>query len=150
MNVIIIPYQTVYEDQIEELKSYIYEEFSLPRAYSGLQTAVPHAYWIALYQNEVIGSVGINLVNSSAILKRMFLKREYRGDEKGVSGALLKIAVDWCRKKNKTQIFLGTMQQFKRAQKFYEKNGFELITADQLPVDFENNPVDSIFYKLVI
>jgi hypothetical protein len=40
------------------------------------------------------------------------------------------------------------MDQFKAAQKFYEKNGFIKITENQLPKNFIHNPIDRVFYLL--
>jgi ribosomal protein S18 acetylase RimI-like enzyme len=46
-----------------------------------------------------------------------------------------------------SNIFLGTMSQFKAAQKFYKKHNFIIIPQTFLPIDFPINPVDTIFYK---
>jgi len=106
-------------------------------------------FWVALSENQVIGTIGlIPLSNSAIVLKSMFLARDFRG--LGISKLLLATLKEWCRLNDFTTIYLGTMEQFIAAQKFYEKNEFQRIAKKDLPPDFINNPVDVIFYKLAL
>ncbi len=77
----------------------------------------------------------------------MFLMQKYRGGERGVARILLQTATDHCIKNNCICLYLGTMDQFKGAQRFYEKNGFIKIYSAELPIDFPHNSLDAVFYK---
>jgi GNAT superfamily N-acetyltransferase len=75
----------------------------------------------------------------------MFLNKKVRGQ--GIAELLLEKVINWAIENRLKTIFLGTMTQFKAAQRFYEKHGFDRISLENLPNDFPLNPVDSIFYK---
>ena len=110
---------------------------------------LPDTYWVAIHNKKVIGTVGVLVVNNNVgILKKMMLKREFRGKEFGVSKLLLDTAIKWSQEANISMLYLGTMQQFKAAQIFYERNGFEKTQENKLPSSFLKNPLDTVFYKL--
>jgi GNAT superfamily N-acetyltransferase len=144
----IIPYKGHHQNDIDELMRDITEEFALKATHPTYKPNLPDGYWVALQTHKVIGTIGINSANGYAILKRMFLNKEFRGKGKGIAGLLLQTAIEWCREKRINLIYLGTMEQFKAAQKFYERNGFTNISENELPDDFLNNPLDSVFYKM--
>ena len=74
----------------------------------------------------------------------MFLDAQVRG--KGLAEQLLNTATAWAIQHGALRMYLGTMIQFKAAQRFYEKLGFDKIEEEQLPADFPANPVDKVFY----
>jgi N-acetylglutamate synthase-like GNAT family acetyltransferase len=89
---------------------------------------LPDKYWLALKENEVIGTVGLLFIQpQNAILKSMMVRKDFRGRMHGLSRLLLQKAMDCCLEKEIEEIYLGTMAQFKAAQKFYQKNGFKRI-----------------------
>lgn len=104
-------------------------------------------YWVALSSNKAIGTLGLIVIASDiVVLKRMFILSEFRG--KGVAKRMLDTTIDWAQANGVRSIYLGTMSQFKAAQKFYEKHGFKVIEKNKLPNEFPINPVDSIFYRM--
>lgn len=104
-------------------------------------------FWIAIDNEMVVGTIAIkNIGNGNAMLRKMFVKQEYRGKDIGVSKKLLFILIDWARQKNFSRIFLGTTPQFLAAHRFYEKNGFKEIFKEELPVNFPIMAVDKTFY----
>ena len=108
-------------------------------------------YWVALHNNVVIGTIGVVLLaNRNAALKSMILQKEYRGTQKQIADALFRVAKEKVSEQNATQLFLGTMIQFKAAQAFYLKHGFTGASEDELPADFVKNPVDKVFFKLLL
>jgi N-acetylglutamate synthase-like GNAT family acetyltransferase len=108
-------------------------------------------YWVALDQDLVIGAIGLVLLaDNNACLKSMFLKKEYRGESRQIANALLMTALFYAKEQNAKQILLGTMMQFKAAQAFYIKHGFTPIPENKLPADFIKNPVDKVFFKLIL
>ena len=105
-------------------------------------------FWVAVADGLVVGSIGIvDIGNDQVALKKMFVRRDFRGKEGGVAAALLSGAKHWCRERGVKQILLGTVAQMTAAHKFYEKNGFQEITAEKLPASFPIVHVDSKFYS---
>ncbi len=110
---------------------------------------IPKNYWVAIHKEEIIGTIAIITVNKKyGILKKMMLKKEFRGKEIGIAKLLLETATKWCKENNVLTLYLGTMDQFKTAQAFYLKNGFVLILENELPESFLRNPIDNVFFKL--
>ena len=143
-------YQKTHKVYIDEMLQEISLEFneSIFSESTNLKTLLPGAYWVALNDNKVIGTIGIiKIKNKTGILKKMMLKKSFRGKDYGVSKLLLQTAINWCIENSINQIYLGTMKQFKAAQVFYEKNGFRRISENELPNGFLNNPLDEIFFQ---
>jgi len=80
----------------------------------------------------------------------MFVDKNYRGKESGIGQKLLDNLIDWARRKNVTEIYLGTTEKFIRAQQFYEKNGFIKIQKQELPKSFPVIDVVVKFYKFCV
>jgi len=108
-------------------------------------------FWIAKIDNKIIGTISLlDIGNRKAALRKMFVDKNYRGKEFGVGQKLLNTLIDWARYKEFTEIFLGTTEKFTRAQKFYEKNGFEEIEKPELPATFPIMEVDIKFYRFSV
>lgn len=143
-------YNVTHQPDIDKMMEEIAIEFDEP-IFSKLKNPakLPDAYWVALNDNEIIGTIAVIAIEKEfAILKKMMLKKSFRGKAFGVSEILLKTSINWCNENNFKKIYLGTMNQFKAAQIFYEKNRFIKISKSELPQNFVNNPLDSIFYQL--
>jgi N-acetylglutamate synthase-like GNAT family acetyltransferase len=147
----IIPYSRQYQIEIDILMDKIREEFQEPissqKSFMAADAIkLPDEYLLALVNNKVVGTISVTkLENSNSVLRRMFLNKNFRGQ--GIAESLLTQATNWAIQNKLKAIYLGTMTQFKAAQKFYEKHNFKKITLENLPADFPVNPVDSIFYK---
>lgn len=103
--------------------------------------------WVCADEGQVVGTIAlINIGDGNAALRKMFVKKEYRGKEKGVANKLLSQLLDWARQKHFGEIFLGTTPQFLAAHRFYEKNGFIEIQKKDLPINFPIMEVDKKFY----
>lgn len=147
--VTISKYTESHQTGIDQMMAEIAGEFETSIFPKSPNITVPECYWVALYSKEVIGTVALITVEAEiAILKKMMLKKAFRGKDFGVSQLLLQTSIDWCNANGFEKIYLGTMNQFKAAQSFYEKNGFVKITPDALPEKFLNNPIDDVFYVL--
>lgn len=148
----IVPFkQPVHQKGIDEMMKEIQDEFdeAIYTVSSNPSPPLPYPYWVALNNNLVIGTIGIlSMPNHVSVLKRMMLKKSFRGKENGVAQLLLQTAMNYCREKAVKTIYLGTMEQFKAAQHFYGNNGFIKITPAELPDNFPANPVDTVFYRL--
>lgn len=152
----IFEYETLYqEDIIKMILKIQREEYNIPITINEQQDLkdIENFYqrdgefWIAVYEDEVVGTIAIkNIDNGNAVLRKMFVRKEYRGKDKEVSSKLLSKLLDWARQNQLCKIFLGTTTQFLAAHRFYEKNGFVEISKKELPDDFPVMEVDKKFY----
>lgn len=148
--VVIKPYKQEYQNAIDTMLMLINNEFEVtifsknhPTSYCKFSK-----YWVAYNGKELVGTIAIlNIDNKASVLKSLFVKKEFRGKTSSTSHQLLQTAVNWCISENRSNIYLGTMEQFIAAHKFYEKNGFQKIEQFELPIGFIHNPIDTVFYK---
>lgn len=104
-------------------------------------------FWVASYENSVIGTIALlDIGNQKGALRKMFVKREYRGKNYKVGQQLLETLLMWAKDKKFNEILLGTTEKFVAAQRFYEKNGFVEIKKENLPPEFPIMSVDIKFY----
>lgn len=104
-------------------------------------------FWIAEHDSRVAGTVALKDIGDSfAALRKMFVKKDYRGRGWNISRLLLETVFHWGRERKIKKIFLGTTDKFIAAHRFYEKNGFIEIHRDELPDSFPVMKVDSRFY----
>jgi N-acetylglutamate synthase-like GNAT family acetyltransferase len=107
-------------------------------------------FWIAMHQGAVVGSIGLlDIGHDMAALRKMFVAKEYRGKDKGIAQALLDTAFSWCKASSIQHIYLGTIEKFAAAIRFYEKNGFEEIPQSALPASFPLMKVDHRFFHAI-
>jgi N-acetylglutamate synthase-like GNAT family acetyltransferase len=105
-------------------------------------------FWVAKINNSIVGTISLlDIGNSYGALRKMFVKKEYRGKEYGIGQALLNTLIHWAGEKQFKKIFLGTTEKFIAAQRFYEKNKFIEIDKNLLPPDFPVMKVDVKFYE---
>ncbi len=105
-------------------------------------------FWVAKIDNLIIGTISLlDIGNNQGALRKMFVNKNYRGKEYGVGQKLLDTLLNWTKKNNIDEIFLGTTEKFIAAQRFYEKNNFIEINKTKLPYNFPIMSVDVKFYK---
>lgn len=146
----IVPYQPTHHSGINAMMKEIPKEFREPIMVKQTNSTapIPDNYWVALHNGQVVGTIAlVNFKNEFGVLKRMMLKQEFRGAALGVSKLLLLTAIENAQKNGLGAIYLGTMTQFKAAQSFYQKHGFQQIGEEELPSDFPKYPIDKLFYK---
>jgi N-acetylglutamate synthase-like GNAT family acetyltransferase len=107
-------------------------------------------FWGALDdQQQVVGTIALVLFQKDAgAIRKMFVKKEYRGKELGVARQLLEVLISYSRQAGIKELYLGTVDVMKAAQRFYEKSGFTQIDKLHLPPTFPLMSVDNIFYHL--
>lgn len=104
-------------------------------------------FWVALENGRVVGTVAAkNIGGGNAMLRKMFVRKEYRGKTKNVSGCLLQKPLEWAKQKPLRRILLGTTPQYIAAHRFYEQHGFTEIRRADLPDSFPVMEVDKKFY----
>lgn len=108
-------------------------------------------FWVALLDNKVVGTISLfDIGNNQAALRRMFVQKEYRGSAYKTAKILLNNALKWAKDKSIRTIHLGTTTNFYAAHRFYEKNGFNRVAAEELPESFPKVAIDEIFYKYIV
>lgn len=108
-------------------------------------------FWGAFDDEALVGTIGLlALGHKAGAIRKMFVKKEFRGKEKGIGQQLLDQVLDYCKMKDIQDIYLGTVAQMHAAQRFYERNGFEKIDAARLPPYFPRMEVDNLFYHLTL
>jgi GNAT superfamily N-acetyltransferase len=113
-------------------------------------------FWVAqpadMQTAFVIGSLGFHDMGVDqdgkrvGALRKMFVRKEYRGRQHGVASGLLKTLEEHAARNAMAALYLGTTEAFKAAHRFYEKHGYEPIAPEQLPAKFVRLAVDTRFY----
>ena len=148
----IIPFQNEHQPDIDAFMDSIAKEYAeniFSSQFKRLKeiAGLPgHRYWVAEVNGKVVGTSGFWILsNHNMELKRMFLHKDFRGQ--GIAQALMDTVINAAIEHKISTVYLGTMEQFKTAQAFYEKNSFTQIPREALPHDFAVNPIDKVFYK---
>ncbi|MGF1481140.1 MAG: GNAT family N-acetyltransferase [Cyanophyceae cyanobacterium] len=154
-------YQPHYQTQVIELISSIQqEEFgaAITLAAQPDLLEIPKVYqqgngnfWVVLEGKRVIGTIAaIDMGDHRLALRKMFVAAPYRGKATGLGQRLLDTLCQWARARNVYEIYLGTIEAFKAAHRFYEKNGFTRVEKTKLPMTFPIMEGDTRFYQLVL
>ncbi len=155
----ISPYHPQYQNQIVELILKIQQkEFGVVITLEDQPDLlkIPNFYqqgngnfWIALDEDKVIGTIyAIDFDSQFLALRKMFVDTNYRGS--GIGKKLLNSLINRDEYKNILKIYLGTIDKFKVAHKFYESNGFLRVNKLELPQHFPIMLSDNIFYRLTV
>jgi N-acetylglutamate synthase-like GNAT family acetyltransferase len=155
------PYDEQYKDEIAELILNIQQkEFFVPitlqdqpdlLAIKDVYCRDAGNFWVALEDEQLAGTIAlIDFGNGRGALRKMFVRKEMRGKEKGTGQLLLNTLLQWCREKGIKEIYLGTVEQLHAAKRFYERNGFVKVAKGDLPKDFPLMQVDTEFYQLTV
>lgn len=152
------PYSEIYQQQVVDLILTIQQtEFDMAidinaqpdlENISAIYQKGNGNFWIVLIDDMVVGSIALlDIGNHCGALRKMFVKKEFRGSSFGVGQALLNTLIKRAGEKGFDKILLGTTEKFLAAQRFYEKNGFKEINKVLLPEEFPIMPVDVKFYQ---
>jgi GNAT superfamily N-acetyltransferase len=103
----------------------------------------------AKIDGQLVGTIALIAIDGNAgALRKMFVRKEYRGKELGIAQRLLDELIAYCKQNQITAIYLGTVDMLKAAHRFYEKNGFTQLAKQDLPPSFPLMGADNIFYEL--
>ncbi|MGN7823803.1 GNAT family N-acetyltransferase [Chitinophaga sp. 22536] len=104
-------------------------------------------FWGAFDGDRLVGTIAlIAYAPDGGALRKMFVRKEYRGREHGIATALLDTLLSYAATRGIRDIYLGTVNFLHAARRFYEKKGFDQVTIDQLPAAFPRMMVDDVFY----
>lgn len=105
--------------------------------------------WGAFAEDRLVGTIALIATGHNAgAIRKMFVRKEYRGKEWGIAHRLLQVLLAYSAQKQITDLYLGTVEQLKAACRFYEKNGFHRIDKTDLPAYFPLMGVDTVFYHV--
>lgn len=108
-------------------------------------------FWGAKQGGELVGTIGLIAIGHHAgTIRKMFVRKEFRGKELGIAQRLLQILIEHCKAHEITDLYLGTVDRLQAAIRFYERNGFIRVSRSELPESFPIMPVDNTFYHLHI
>lgn len=106
-------------------------------------------FWGAFSGEELVGTIAmLNFGQAGCAIRKMFVKKEFRGKELGIAQALLNTLLADCKSKEITGVYLGTVEVLKAAHRFYEKNGFVRVPKETIPASFPFMKPDTVFYHL--
>ena len=104
-------------------------------------------FWVAIATGEVVGTIALrDIGNRQGALRKMFVKPAYRGKEQGVAQRLFDELIASATRAGIREVFLGTIDRFVAAHRFYERNGFVQVPEATLPKAFPLMGVDTRFY----
>jgi putative acetyltransferase len=105
-------------------------------------------FWVALDGENVVGSIAlIDCGQGIGCIRKMFVKKEYRGSKLGIAQNLLNKLTAWAFERGFENLYLGTIERLQAAIGFYKRNGFSLIEKADLPKNFPIMPVDTHFFE---
>jgi len=105
-------------------------------------------FWLAFEDHELIGTIALlDVGNGVCALRKMFVKKPFRGGEKGVGAALMRTLLDWAGERGVREIYLGTVDVYHAAHRFYEKHGFVEVSRAEVPDSVPLMDVDVKYYR---
>lgn len=103
----------------------------------------------AFIDDELVGTIAlVKFDDHSGAIRKMFVKKEFRGKELNIAQKLFDVLIDQCCTNSIENVLLGTVSVLKAAQRFYERNGFGKIEKSQLPDKFPRMSADNVFYSI--
>ncbi|MBE8724340.1 GNAT family N-acetyltransferase [Flavobacterium hungaricum] len=103
----------------------------------------------AFIEEQLVGTIALVKFNQEAgAIRKMFVKKEFRGKEFGIAQKLLEQLIHFSTENGIQNLYLGTVTILKAALRFYEKNGFVTIEKETLPTDFPLMKPDNVFCHL--
>lgn len=103
----------------------------------------------AFIDGKLVGTIALVRFNpEAAAIRKMFVKKEFRGKESGIAQQLLNQLIEFSKENGIKNLYLGTVTILQAALRFYEKNNFVTIEKEALPKDFPLMRPDNVFCHL--
>lgn len=103
-------------------------------------------FWGAFINGELVGTIAlVKFDEKVAAIRKMFVKKEFRGKEYSIAQKLLEILITYCHENGIDEVYLGTVSILQAALRFYEKNYFSIIEKERLPAKFPIMNADNVF-----
>jgi len=104
-------------------------------------------FWVAVAGGQIVGTIGMMRYGTSGVLKKLFVRQDYRGPG-GPAHGLYEKAIDWAAVHALAAIFLDTPSVATRSHAFYHRRGFRLAPRRDLPDGYDFPDRDSLIFKL--
>jgi N-acetylglutamate synthase-like GNAT family acetyltransferase len=106
-------------------------------------------FWVAKDERgRVVGTIGLRDIGGGiGALRKMFVAKDWRGEERGVAHQLVEVLIAHARAAGLRSILLGTTEAFRAAHRFYEKSGFRRVEPSTIPAAFPRMSGDRRFYR---
>ncbi|WP_223608010.1 GNAT family N-acetyltransferase [Chryseobacterium sp. OSA05B] len=161
MKVHIQQLDNTYSDQLIDMILNIQQkEFNVPitiedqpdlKQIESFYTEAGGNFWGAFIDGQLVGSIALVKFDERAgAVRKMFVKKEFRGKELNIAQELLEVLIAFCRERKIDAIYLGTVNILKAAIRFYERNHFLQVEKENLPMHFPLMNADNVFYALTI
>ncbi|WP_428232499.1 GNAT family N-acetyltransferase [Flavobacterium sp.] len=106
-------------------------------------------FWGAFIADELVGTIAlIKFSDQEAAIRKMFVKKEYRGKEFSIAQKLLDTLLHYGEENGIDDLYLGTVSILEAALRFYERNHFIRIEKESLPAAFPVMNADNVFCHL--
>jgi len=106
-------------------------------------------FWGAFSEGQLVGTIAlIDIGHNAGAIRKMFVRKAFRGKEFGIAQRLFETLAAYCRDRRISDLYLGTVSVLKAALRFYERNGFHRLEKTELPGYFPLMAADDIFYHL--
>lgn len=104
-------------------------------------------FWVALAGGQIVGTIGMMRYGASGVLKKLFVREDFRGPG-GASHGLYDKAAGWAEAQGLTAIFLDTPSVATRSHAFYRRRGFRIVERAELPEGYAFPDRDSLIFRL--
>lgn len=105
----------------------------------------------AFIDGKLVGTIALVKFNpEAAAIRKMFVKKEFRGKEFQIAQQLLEQLIEYSKENGIKNLYLGTVTLLQAALRFYEKNSFATIPKEALPADFPLMKPDNVFCHLIL
>ncbi|WEK70740.1 MAG: GNAT family N-acetyltransferase [Candidatus Chryseobacterium colombiense] len=103
-------------------------------------------FWGAFINDELVGTIAlVKFDENAAAIRKMFVKKDFRGKEHNIAQQLLETLITYCHENGIEEVYLGTVSILKAALRFYERNHFKIIDKEDLPAKFPLMSADNVF-----
>ncbi|KFF02055.1 GNAT family N-acetyltransferase [Flavobacterium hydatis] len=159
MKTIIVPIKNDYSDAVVDLILSIQQkEFNVPITLQDQPDLLEidnfyhekgGCFWGAFIDGELVGTIAlVRYADKEAAIRKMFVKKEYRGKELFIAQQLLDTLIAFSKENNILDLYLGTVSILEAALRFYERNNFVKIEKGTLPEAFPVMGADNVFCHL--
>lgn len=108
-------------------------------------------FWGAFIGEELVGTIAlVKYADQEGAIRKMFVKKEYRGKELAIAQQLLEILIAYSKENGVEHLYLGTVSILEAALRFYERNHFVRIEKEALPEQFPLMSADNVFCHLTL
>lgn len=108
-------------------------------------------FWGAFIDGELVGTIAlVKFDTNKGAIRKMFVKKEYRGKELKIAQQLLEILITYSKENGLNHLYLGTVSILEAALRFYERNNFVRIDKALLPETFPLMSADNVFCHLTL